>query len=98
MKSIPKGKVGILHFSQLRSVKAEEVGQPDDSGNGYYSYSYYILPFTGIAANSIGAISQILHKRFYSYPFNSMGFTKVWKEDGNRGGEILFCVTYHHGD
>lgn len=90
---------GILHFGKLRSIEAKEIGQPEDSGNGYYSYSYYILPFTGkIEGDALQKINQILHKRHYRYPFTSLGSGLKVFSQSNTGGELLYSVTYHHGD
>ncbi len=89
---------GTLHFGKIRSVTAKEIAEPEDSGNGYYSYNYYILPFTGtVNQKELGKISCLLHEKNYCYPFNSMGFTRVFKQEDN-SGEIVYCVTYHHGD
>lgn len=88
-----------LHFSQLTQVKAEMVGQPIDSGNGYYSYSYFLLPYSGkMTTEGLSAVSQILHKRHYSYPFTSLGSGLQVMGESQKGGIILYSVTYHHGD
>lgn len=88
---------GKLHFSKLQSVipLPEEAA---DSGNGYYSYSYYTVPFTGlINTRALGTISDIFHKRFYNPPFLSMGDWTVVDQTPT-GGLIRFSTTYHHGD
>jgi len=101
----------VLHFAQVKSVSAQEVGEPLDSGNGYYSYSYYTLPYTGQVTfgedGNFGNICSILHKRHYNSTFTSLGTVKVHdrKIAGpgigmmvEVGGIILYSVTYHHGD
>ena len=89
-----------LHFSKRVNVKAEQVGKPVDSGNGYYSYSYFLLPFTGkMDQEALSKVSTILHKRHYSYPFTSMNGVEVFgTSDDHEAGLLLYSVTYHHGD
>ena len=89
-----------LHFSRRVSVEASQIGQPVDSGNGYYSYSYFLLPYTGKMDNeALSVVSTILHKRHYNYPFTSMNSLEVFgNSDDQKGGILLYSVTYHHGD
>ena len=83
-----------LHFGQVSQVSAKDVGLPVDSGNGYYSYDYYKLPYSGkIEGDAMGKIYNILHKRHYSYPFTSFGGVHKVEPD-----HIIYSVTYHHGD
>jgi hypothetical protein len=101
----------VLHFAKVKMVSALEAGEPSDSGNGYYSYSYYTLPYTGEVTEgengNIGKVASILHKRHYNYPFTSLGTVKVLERNQagaglgmmvEVGGVILYSVTYHHGD
>ena len=87
----------VLHFGKARGLSSEEaakLGLDKDSGNGYYSYSHYILPFSGVidaAANN--RISNILFKRHYRAPFVSLLGWKKYSEN-----ELIVSVTYHHGD
>ena len=89
-----------LHFSKRVNVKAEQVGKPVDSGNGYYSYSYFLLPFTGkMDQDGLAAVSTILHKRHYRAPFTSLNGVELFgTSDDQKGGVLLYSVTYHHGD
>ncbi len=90
----------VLHFSQRVNVKAEKIGKPVDSGNGYSSYYYYLLPYSGkMTQEGLAAVSTILHKRHYRAPFTSMNGVELFGEnDSDGGGLILYSVTYHHGD
>lgn len=86
---------GILHFGKLRNISAKEIGEAEDSGNGYYSYSYYVVPFTG--KYNEGAVYKAFRKKYPYNIFTSLGFIRLFKETAT-GGEVVFCHTYHHGD
>jgi hypothetical protein len=90
----------LLHFGKIELIPAKEAGEPADSGNGYYSYAYYKLPYSGhIGEKETRTISGILHKRHYNYPFTSLGSTfRNYPNEDKTGGYILYSVTYHHGD
>jgi len=87
----------LLHFSKSYPVSKEDAKKLNidtDSGNGYYSYDYYVLPFSGeITQEGSKNITNILHKRHYRYPFTTL---KGWERFSEN--EILVGVAYHHGD
>lgn len=87
-----------LHFGSVTGVSANAVGERADSGNGYYSYSYYLLPYTGkMCPKALAAVNSHLFKKHYSPPFVSFGSARVHGED-ETGGVLLVSTTYHHGD
>lgn len=84
----------LLHFGRIQSISAKDAEMPEDSGNGYYSYSYYKLPYSGTITNEgFSRIYGILHKRHYCSPFTSFGGVHKVEPD-----HIIYSVTYHHGD
>jgi hypothetical protein len=83
-----------LHFAKVTTVSSKDAGLPEDSGNGYYSYTYYKLPYSGkIDDAAMSRIYGILHKRHYCSPFTSFGGVHKVEPD-----HIVYSVTYHHGD
>ena len=89
----------VLHFSKAFEVDAVTVNRPKDSGNGYYSYSYYILPYSGVMTpEKMRDVYKILHDRHYRPPFTSLGGVQVYRNVTPTGGELLVSLTYHHGD
>jgi hypothetical protein len=89
-----------LHFGQVTTITAKEAGEPTDSGNGYYSYSYYKLPYSGhIGDTETRSILKILFDRHYRAPFTSLGSVfRNYPNADKTGGYIIYSVTYHHGD
>jgi len=88
-----------LHYGSVSHVSASDVGQENDSGNGYYSYSYYLLPYSGEMTNdALAAVSSKLHKRHYSPPFTSLHCARIFGAPSKTGGVLLVGQTYHHGD
>jgi len=96
-----------LHFGKFVPVPAKSLGLPEDSGNGYYSYSYYILPYTGnLSIDARAAVVKHLFNKFFSPPFTSLGTVEqhsVVTENRNgleveTGGELRVQLIYHHGD
>jgi hypothetical protein len=88
----------ILHFGKIKFVSAAEINQPRDSGNGFYSYSYYLLPFSGkYEGIAVSNVSNILFKKHYRPPFGSLGDIRLHSET-LFGGELLVQTVYHHGD
>ncbi len=90
-----------LHWGQSVSVSAKSVGQAEDSGNGYYSYSYYLLPYTGtLTPEAKAAVQSHLHNKHYHYPFTSLSCVKEFGalNLAGDGGILLVGTTYHHGD
>ena len=83
---------GKLHFSKLQRVE-RIAGEEADSGNGYYSYSYFTIPFSGTITTpeDMSRVSAAFHKRFYNPPFASMGTWKV-VETRSTGGTIRFST------
>jgi len=93
----------LLHFAKIRNAtEAEVAGLPKDSGNGYYSYSYYALPYSGIIGDAEEkSIKNILFKRHYNYPFTTFGnivSILTSKDMSDLTGTIIYSATYHHGD
>lgn len=88
-----------LHRGRAIAVLAEAVNKPADSGNGYYSYDYYLLPYTGtMTPEAMAAVNRHLHKKHYSYPFTSLNCVEVFGSPNENGGMLLVGTTYHHGD
>jgi hypothetical protein len=88
-----------LHHGSVSHVNAAAVGKPVDSGNGYYSYSYYLLPYSGeMTSEALGAVQSKLHKKHYSPPFTSLNGVEVFGAGSKSGGILLVSQTYHHGD
>lgn len=89
----------VLHFSKEYAVAAKTVGKIEDSGNGFYSYCYYLLPYTGtiVDAYELSKVALIIHKKIYRPPFCSLGVVEHFATS-ETGGLILYSVTYHHGD
>jgi hypothetical protein len=88
-----------LHFGQAIAVEPKAVGKPVDSGNGYYSYSYYLLPYTGTLTTEAGAaVRRHLHNKHYHYPFTSLNCVEVFGSQNENNGLLLVSTTYHHGD
>lgn len=88
-----------LHFGQAIAVLAKAVNKPEDSGNGYYSYSYYLLPYTGtLTSEAQAAVQRHLHKKHYSYPFTSLNLVEPFGSQNENNGLLLVGTTYHHGD
>jgi hypothetical protein len=88
-----------LHFGKAISVLPEAVNKPADSGNGYYSYDYYLLPYTGIMTpEAMTAVNRHLHKKHFSYPFTSLHGVEVFGTSNDNNGLLLVGTTYHHGD
>lgn len=87
----------LLHFGKAYRLTIEQVKKLNlstDSGNGYYSYSYYVLPYSGVINKDNQAkVSKILFDRHYRPPFASFNQWTHFSEH-----EILVAVTYHHGD
>lgn len=92
-----------LHFSKAREVTPASVGMPVNSGNGFYSYTYILIPYSGTIPNPSDAaksISNILHDKYYRAPFRSLSNWQFYPnfDGGAAAGEILVTVNYHHGD
>jgi len=88
-----------LHHGSVSHVSAAAVGLPADSGNGYYSYSYYLLPYSGdMTPEALGAVQSNLHKKHYSPPFTSLEGVRIFGTATPTGGILLVGQTYHHGD
>jgi hypothetical protein len=93
-----KNKV-TLHYGSVSHVSAKDVGQEADSGNGYYSYSYYLLPYSGeMTSDALSAVQTNLHKRHYSPPFTSLRCVRQLGAPSKTGGVLLVGQTKHHGD
>lgn len=87
----------LLHFGKIRILTHEEIKKLNlerDSGNGYYSYSYYVLPYSGqITEDNKKNIYRVLFDKHYRAPFSSLKDWSIFSEN-----EILVGVTCHHGD
>ena len=88
-----------LHHGSVSYVSAADVNREADSGNGYYSYNYYLLPYSGkMTQEALCNVSSALHKRHYSAPFSSLHGVWEFGKGSELGGILLVGVTYHHGD
>jgi hypothetical protein len=88
-----------LHHGSTTYVSAATVGKPVDSGNGYYSYSYYLLPYSGeMTQDALCAVHSKLHKKHYAPPFSSLNGVEIFGTPSKTGGLLLVGTTYHHGD
>ena len=91
----------VLHFSQRVKVSAESVGRPAGSENGDYSYSYYLLPYSGgiVASISLSKIAHQLQKLHYVPVFSNIGeVTLLGQNETAEGGIILYSIIFHHDD
>jgi len=96
--STMKNKV-TLHHGSTSYVPAASVGKPVDSGNGYYSYSYYLLPYSGkMTEDALCAVQSKLNKTHYHAPFSSLNCVEIFGSPMETGGILLVGTTYHHGD
>ncbi len=88
-----------LHHGSVSCVSASDVNRDADSGNGYYSYSYYLLPYSGeMTQDALNNVSSALHKKHYRAPFASLHGVWEFGKGSPTGGVLLVGVTYHHGD
>lgn len=88
-----------LHFGQAIAVLPEAVGKPKDSGNGYYSYSYYLLPYTGtLTSKALAAVHAHLSDKHYRPPFVSFRDAESFGSQNENNGLLLVSTIYHHGD
>lgn len=90
-----------LHHGSATDIPAADCGQDADSGNGYYSYNWYLLPYTGnLTDEAFRAVHSALRTRHHRPPFASLHSVRTHgtpRDDGN-GGVLLVGLTYHHGD
>lgn len=93
---------GVIHFSQTINVKAADIGEPEDSGNGYYSYTYTHVPYTGdVSADEARQnIYKAIRAKWYSTysGLHSMGYADIIPNSERTGGIIRVQHIYHHGD
>jgi hypothetical protein len=92
-----------LHHGSATDIPAADCGQDADSGNGYYSYNWYLLPYTGsLTDEALRAVQTALRTRHYRPPFASLhSVERHGIPRGGRngdGGVLLVGLTYHHGD
>lgn len=88
----------LIHFGQKRDLPVPE-GERADSGNGYYSYNWIEIPYSGLVTpENESSVYTAINDRFYTRSLMSVSSFSIKPNSDLTGGVIVVKLCYHHGE